>query len=253
LRLNTVRESYKPGDVFTLYPFGDWHLGSLNCDKKLWEETIAEIRDDDKRWKANNVDSSIITVNDLDELRECYRDYICPRIEPIMDKCWGMGDGNHDEPMELTRAILEKLERPELYTGWSCITRVVFESEHNERCSWRIFHSHGWQAGRTKGAKVNQGEKTAAWVDADVILYGHSHDRQPTIVTRLGTNPSFTKVVARDIYVSHCGSFLRTLQQDRVGYAERKGYPPTSLGSIKVRFHPGRDEWGPKKKIEVVV
>ena len=46
----------------------------------------------------------------------------------------------------------------------------------------------------------------------------------------LSTNPSFTKLVADDTYGAHCGSYLRTYQQDATAYGEEKGYPPVPIG-----------------------
>ena len=40
MRLRTVNVPYKTGDVFSLYPIGDVHLGSVNCDKDLFDATI---------------------------------------------------------------------------------------------------------------------------------------------------------------------------------------------------------------------
>ena len=53
MRLRTVNVPYKTGDVFSLYPIGDVHLGSVNCDKDLFDATIKRIRDDPKALWPN--------------------------------------------------------------------------------------------------------------------------------------------------------------------------------------------------------
>jgi hypothetical protein len=37
---------------------------------------------------------------------------------------------------------------------------------------------HGWQGGRKSGAKINQAELDFSMSNADIVLRGHSHDRQ---------------------------------------------------------------------------
>lgn len=37
MRLNTVRLTYQTGETWTLYPLGDVHFGSANCDKDLFD------------------------------------------------------------------------------------------------------------------------------------------------------------------------------------------------------------------------
>lgn len=273
MKLHTVRETYTPGDVFTLYPLGDIHLGSANCDRGLLRETIQEIAEDpnarwcgggdycefiapdDKRWHAGGIDENIVTLRALDKLGDVYVDLLIDLFRPIINKCWWFLYGNHEESFEhrhhtdICDRILKALGRPELQSGWSAITRVEFDDGNNHRNAWRIFQAHGWQAGRLDGAKLNQCKLAISYIDADVLMWGHSHSRFMVPATRLETDAAFTKLIAHDIYVGHTGSFLRTYQQDATGYAERKGYPPTSLGPIKLRFRPGRDG---RKRLEAV-
>lgn len=264
MRLNTIRENCKAGQTFTLYPFGDFHLGSANCDKKRLFEAVAEIRADptarwlgmgdyvewitpkDKRWVAGGIDEQIINLANLDRIGDAYVDAIATILQPIMDKCWGMGKGNHEKTFEaehhtnLVQRILQACDAPgSLYTGWACITRVCFEDANQHRSAIRIFHSHGWQAGRTDGAKANQLDNLIGTIDGcRIYLQGHSHARLVKTKTKLDTNPSFTKLTAYDAYGCHTGSYLRTYQQGASGYGEEKGYPPTSIGSIRFLITP---------------
>lgn len=273
MRLHTVREAYTAGDVFTLYPLGDIHLGSANCDRGLLRETIQEIEADplarwggmgdycewiapnDPRWHGGGIDAGVVSLDAIDRLGDVYVDVLVDLFRPIIGKCWWFGEGNHEETFQkyhhtdLSRRVLSALGRPDLQAGWSAITRVEFDDGQNHRNGWRIYHAHGWQGGRQDGAKVNQARALMAYIDADIYLQGHSHSRFIVAQSRLSTDPGFTRLVAQDVYVGHTGSFLRTMQQDATGYAERRGYPPTSLGPIKLRFRPGRDG---RKRLEAV-
>lgn len=264
MRLRTVRESYHSGQRFHLYPLGDIHLGSANCDKKALSEAIAIIRADpdarwigmgdyvewitpkDKRWHAGGIDEQIVNLANLDRIGDRYVEVIADILHPIMDKCWGMGKGNHEVTFErehhtsLVQRIIQANGCPgDLYTGWACITRVVFEDARNHRCAIRIFASHGWQAGRMDGAKVNQLDHIMGWIDGcRIYLQGHSHSRVVKTKTKLDTNPSFTRLTAYDAYGAHTGSFLRTYQQDATGYGEEKGYPPVPIGMVRFTLKP---------------
>jgi hypothetical protein len=264
LRLHTVREECGLNQTFHFYPLGDIHLGSANCDKGRLFEVVDAIRADvdarwigmgdyvewitpkDKRWHAGGIDEDIVNMANLDRIGDAYVDAVATILRPIMDKCWGMGKGNHEGTFErehhtnLVQRILQAAGTPgDLYTGWAAITRVCFEDRNGHRSSVRIFHSHGWQAGRMDGAKVNQLDHIMGWIDGcRIYLQGHSHSRVVKTKTKLDTNPSFTKLTAYDSYGAHTGSFLRTYQQDATCYGEEHGYPPTSLGPIRFNLTP---------------
>lgn len=256
MRLNTVNERARLGDSFILYPLGDIHLGSSGCDKGELFRVVDEIRADpnarwigmgdyvewitpkDKRWHAGGIDESIINMANLDRIGDAYVEKISTILRPIMDKCWAMGKGNHETAFErehhtsLVQRILQECGAPGgLYTGWAAITRILFEDESNHRSAVRVFHSHGWQAGRLSGAKVNQLDHLMGWIDGcRIYLQGHSHDNVVKKKTKLDTNPRFTKLVAYNAYGAHTGSFLRTYQMGADGYGEQHGYPPVPIG-----------------------
>jgi hypothetical protein len=254
VKLNNVRLKAKSSQTFTLYPLGDVHLGSANCDKQLFWDTIAEIRKNpdarwlgmgdmcewitpkDKRWDAGGIDEMIVNLASIDRIGDVYVEKIADMLKPIMDKCWGMGDGNHEKKFaaehgtNLTQRILQQSGAPgALYLGWEALTRVAI-AVGNCHTSVRIMTAHGWQGGRMDGAKVNQMEKLLGWIDADIYLHGHSHSKFIVPVARLRVNNSCTKIIDDNAFVAHTGSFLRTYQQNATGYGEQAGYPPTSLG-----------------------
>ena len=264
MRLNTVRESCTLGQTFRLIPLGDIHLGSANCDKGALFKVVDGIRADpmarwlgigdyvewitpkDKRWAGGGIDEQIVNMANIDRIGDAYVDAISTILRPIMDKCWGMGIGNHEARFQdehctsLVDRILQQTGAPgNLATGWASITRVRFEDDSNHRSSIRIFSSHGWQAGRMAGAKVNQLDHLMGWVDGcRIYLQGHSHDRVVKTKTTLSTNPSFTKLTAYQSYGAHCGSYLRTYQQGTSAYGERAGYPPVPIGPVEFRLTP---------------
>ncbi len=256
MRLNTVKEQLRTGESITLYPLGDIHLGSANCDKGALFALVDEIRADpsarwigmgdyvewitpkDKRWAAGGIDESIVNMANLDRIGDVYVEKVSTILRPIMPQCWGMGKGNHEGTFErehhtsLVQRILQECGAPgSLYTGWAAITRVVFEDETEHRAAVRIFHSHGWQAGRLSGAKVNQLDHLMGWIDGcRIYLQGHSHDNVVKKKTKLDTDRRFLRLVAYNSYGAHTGSFLRTYQMGTEAYGEEHGYPPVPIG-----------------------
>ena len=267
MRLHTVRETCTLGDTYTLWPIGDIHLGSANCDKTALFKVVDTIRQDpnarwigmgdyvewitpkDKRWHAGGVDEAIVNMANLDRIGDVYVEKAATILRPIMDKCWGMGKGNHEGTFErehhtnLTQRILQECGASgDLYTGWAAITQVCFEDGSHHRSSIRVFHSHGWQAGRLSGAKVNQLDHLMGWIDGcRVYLQGHSHDCVVKKKTKLDTNPSFSKLTAYDSYGAHTGSYLRTYQQGATAYGEEHGYPPVPIGPPTFLLTPTQD------------
>ena len=249
-----------------MYPLGDVHLGSANCDVKLFDSVIADIREDpralwigmgdmvesiapnDKRWHAGGLDERIVNLASQDRIGDVYVEKLAAKLKPIADKCVAYGDGNHEATFDrhyftnLSVRVLDAIGRPDCYTSWACLTRLVFDHRTRERSlATRVYHAHGWQAGRQEGGKVNESRRLLAYIDADVYLSGHSHSKWVVPQTRLETDGRFKKLIAKEVYTAHTGSFLRTLQQDHVGYAERSGYPPTTLGVIRFGLRPEED------------
>lgn len=281
LKLRTVGERFSPGEEFELIPIGDVHGGSANCDEKLFKKTVGRIKDnpnarwvgmgdlvesiapDDFRWNPPDVSLYLegemtaaekrdAKMDWLDRVRDFYVAKIAEMIEPIIDKCWGINDGNHEDKFHqryhsnLTLGALQLLGKTDkrgfgspLYGEWCSMTRVQFEDKHGHRCMLPIYQQHGWQAGRKKGAKINNLDDLMGYiVGCRIYLVAHSHERLMTTKTILSPNQHWDDIVAYDAYGAHTGSYLRTYQLDKVGYAEKKSFPPTSLGPVSFNLRP---------------
>jgi len=267
MRLLTARERYKSGQTFRLIPLGDVHLGNANCDTKALWKTVLDIKQDkqarwigmgdmvesiapnDKRWSAGGIDEKIVNLASQDRIGDVYVEKVADILNHIADKCWAYGDGNHEDKFNaayytnLGVRILDQIGRPECYVGWSGITRVVFEhASGTQRTALYVYHSHGWQAGRKDGAKMNGLDDLMGYIDGcHIYLQGHSHARLIKTKTKLGWNPSFTRERAQTSFGAHTGSFLRTYQEGHSAYGERAGFPPVPIGRLEFQITPGRD------------
>jgi predicted phosphodiesterase len=246
------------GEVWNLWPLGDFHLGSANCDTDLLDEAIRNVREDDhalwvgmgdmieaiapndKRWDAGGIDEKIVNLASQDRIGDVFVEKLASRLAPIADKLVSYLDGNHERTFakhyytNLSERVLAAIGRTETYAATGAYVRIVFEDRNNHRCPVRLFQAHGYQAGRKDGAAINGlDDLMAVHRDCDIVLVGHSHKRLINTRTWLGTNPSFTKLKAGRCFGAHTSSFLRTYEIDQSSYAEVKLYPPTSLGPIR--------------------
>jgi hypothetical protein len=260
----------KYGQTITLYPIGDIHLGSANCDRDLLFDTVSEIAANpdarwiglgdycefissrDRRFQAGGIDRKIIDIGAIDRICDVLVDKTADILRPIAGQCWGLGLGNHEASADAAYAtalvprILDKMGRPDLYLGWAAITRVVM-SVHEARIPFRIFSAHGYQAGRKDGAKVNGLDDLMGYIDGcRIYLVGHSHSKLIKTKVKLSANQNFTALRSETVYGAHCGSFLRTYELGQSSYSERAGYPPTATGTVKFLLTP----WKKSERID---
>jgi len=276
VRLPKRRERCSMGQEFEFIPLGDAHMGSANCDRKRLDETIRRIADnpdarwvgmgdlvesiapDDFRWNPKDIAQDIEQPDQAARISDVYVNRLAQVLEPIIDKCWSLNDGNHEDKFNtryftnINLRVLEKLGKTmvddwgdtfsPLYGEWCSMTRVTFEDKNHHRSTLPIYQQHGWQAGRKKGAKVNNLDDLMGYVvGCRIYLVAHSHERLMTTKTLLSANQKWDGLKAYDCYGAHTGSYLRTYQLNKVGYAEKKSFPPTSLGPISFNVTPTRD------------
>jgi len=275
MELRTVIEPCSLGQTFTFIPMGDFHLGSANCDTKALDRWIRRIADDpdarwvgmgdllesiapdDPRWNPGDIDDASnyqdtaesrmeITLRRTQYIGDWYVDRLTEILRPIIGKCWSLNDGNHEDKFNAKyfTCLLDRVRRnlgqpADLYAGWASGTRVVFEDKHGHRRPLKVFQQHGYQAGRKDGAKINGLDDLIAFQEGyDIYLVAHSHSRLLKTHTALGTNNEFNDLVDHEVFGGHTASFLRTYQLHRVGYGEKKGYPPVSIKPIRFAVTP---------------
>lgn len=266
MRLVTVRRSFTEGDVYRLYPWGDFHVVNSSCDMGALIDTRNAIKDDpmamhlfmgdaaefitekDPRWSAGGVDPDIIPAGQQGRIGDLTVEWLSEFFSPIADKCIGYHDGNHEKAMNKhnstnvsSRTIKLAGIDANLHTPGMAMTRIVFTDSSKHACSLIVNSSHGNQTGRMDGAKINQMKQALAYFRCDIMLRGHSHSFFASPADWLEPNANHTKLVAKRGYVSHTGSFLRTYEQDQDSYAEDGDYPPTSIGCPIFEIRPSRD------------
>ena len=268
MKLRTVTFDWKPGDSWTLYPWGDWHRGHANCHTKLLMRKRDEIVRDpkglvvlmgdlydcitssDKRFDSASIDYSVIEPKKLSFLHDELTKDACRMLEPIIDKVLIVHDGNHEEVLNrnstssLLAGVLDKLGGEELvgrlYAPGHAMTTLRFEdgNKHNLTCKIQSFH--GTQASQYMGTLVNSmAKKTQQYHDADIILRGHSHHAFAVKAARLDENGE--ELFDCEVVLCHTGSALKTYEKDKESYAEKKDYAPIVLGFPRIIITPTRN------------
>lgn len=251
-----VSKKYKSGDVFTLIPIGDLHIGNASCDIGKLEENIKEIAEDDTALVIllGDLAECIVPADkkrfDFDEIHPmfkrhvktlptAYLKYLVKLLTPIKDKILCSHNGNHEDSLlkyyfqDLNDQLCESL-------GINCspgqaFTKINFSyGSGGHQQSIMVNSAHGHKAGRRTGSKVNFMEDMPAWIEADIIVRGHSHSLFCNKTVRLVPNPRNTKTLKKEILVAHCGSYLSTYTSGNTTYAEDSDYPPSAVGILRI-------------------
>ena len=232
MRVARIREKYEPSTTYRVWAIGDTHLGAVDADEELLRQHLAEIKADPH--------ARIIFMGDVGDLIDWrdkrfqtgmwpqrYQDamhaeggipsetvaHAVELFEQVRDKIWAWLSGNHERTIrnrydrEIGSEIAAQLGCE--YLGYGGYIRVEWK-RGTSKASGSEFVTvfdvqHGWQGGRTSGAKVNALEKMLGESDADVVLRGHSHDRVAHIFPSLRI--STTKVREWERVCAHTGSY----------------------------------------------
>ena len=231
-----------PFSSITLYPLGDIHYGSPQCDVKFVEKLVEIIRKDSTGFwvgMGDMIENAMIgTLGDIYRQKfspqeQC--EYIVSLLKPIKDKGLFIVTGNHElrsarhAGLEPDRFVANLLGVP--YAGPSCLSKLFLK--HKSRVSsFDCFVHHGAGGGRTQGGKVNASARLRDIVPtADLTLSGHSHTtgRIPVMWREAGLK----KIINRMGYNYITGS---ALSYD-CSYAEEKALPPAINEFISITLH----------------
>jgi hypothetical protein len=252
LRTPKAKIQYKYGDTITVKPVYDVHLGSTACDVKAFKNWLADSDENTYFLGGGDLFDSIV-VNDvryrksgdatkgdaiIDNLVDMGQEY----LEPYKDRILGLGTGNHEDVVTKrcgTDPIARLSRRLGVeHIGYSGLFRLQLDEGGNRGRTVIIRYHHGWGGGsRTVGADLTKYSKDIMYWDADIFLYGHTHQRKVDSIPRMGLVGS--KLISKPKIIGVCGTFLKTYTTDiQPTYAEVKGYPPVEISGISVTIRP---------------
>ncbi len=255
MRVARVKETYTVNDTYTIWAIGDTHIGAVDFDEDLLLEHLAEI--------AADPNARIIFMGDIGDLIDWrdkrfsagmwpqrYQDamhaeggipsetvaHALELFHPHRKKIWAWLSGNHEHTIrnrydrEIGSEIAGALGCE--YLGYGGFIRVEWHRKTSGSSGAEIITvfdvQHGWQAGRTVGAKINQLEKLLGESDSDVIIRGHSHEKAAHIFPSLRISQTCVKEWER--VTAHTGSYKLGRVDTKGGeenhdvWEERKGF-----------------------------
>jgi len=216
---------------------GDLHYKTLGSDVKYFEGTIDYIK------KTN---TAIILMGDMLENATrysigagVYEQYIppmeqlydvCEMLSPIKKQILAVICGNHEyrtfkeSGFNPAQIMADKLSAP--YCGFETFLRIWAKKQ-----KYIIYGTHGATGARFAWTKMKALDDLMRYINADVIMYGHTHD---TLIKKTTTKG----LIDKKKFGILTGSFLR---DEPHSYAVMKCYPPAEVGVVKVKLF--GDRW----------
>ena len=281
MRIVRVEETVQNQGHINLHHLTDLHLGAPDFVEEAFRERVKMIEDDPwSRWTMGGDVGDLIKHNDrryaVSELAPRYRQatdivlatqqHAVELLKPIADKCVGWSDGNHEKkvddtfgghfgPEMCTRLGIERRfvdYRGFVYLSYKIMPRGAYVSQ-------LIDLQHGWQAGRSDGAFVNQCRVELGMTTADIVLRGHNHKPASHTFVTLDVNNNGNKIIQRPRTVVNGGCW-RTGYRDNLAavsaeslhetersmWSETKGFRIEPVGGpvLRLGFEAG---WGESK------
>ncbi len=279
MRIVRIEETIPGGAKIRLHHLTDLHTGAPDFDEDAFKQRVKLIEEDDwARWTHGGDGGDLIRFNDRryqpTELHPRYRNATDIRyaslehqqelLAPIIDKCWGIADGNHEKKLNdhyggnFGVELSVNLGKPRLWVGYRGFVYVQFQKANSQRRLAQLIDlQHGWQAGRSSGSFYNQAEKEIGMTEADIVLRGHSHKPNGAIFATLGLNSTRTRIVKRHRTCVNGGSWrhgyrdnLAAVDPNRLSevegdmWQETKGFRAELTGGPVIVLH---FEWGGSK------
>lgn len=233
--------------LFTLYPIGDFHLGSEQCDLDFVKSHLQRIKQDKNGFAVlmgdlteNNLVNSAGSVYEQVKDPHSQLNEVVLLLAPIKDKILFGVESNHSSRtrraagLSIDRLVCDALQVP---YGISFYAYLTARSKRRKQAyGYKCMFHHGATSGISKGAKINAGIKLVqAAPTAEAIFYAHTHltARIPEEFRDIVASGDKKYLVKRKRFIYNTGSALNWDNS----YAEEKGYPPAVKEFISVDFY----------------
>ena len=221
-----------------LYPLGDFHYGSPQCDEQFIEQVIDEIEHNPNAYWVGMGDmmENAIVGSKSDVYTQTHQpkdqiEYIVKLLTPIKKKGLFLIAGNHEQrTTRLVGLIPEQhialmLGLP--YAGFSCLAFLQMRSKTPRGFTCYFHHNYG--GGYTPGGKVNVAAKLRQIVPtADATFTAHVHTTSRMPVTWYECS---SKNLLKKTGYDYCIGSALTWDKS---YAEERAKRPATLEFIKV-------------------
>ena len=234
-----------PSDLKTLelVCISDSHIGDPQANEQALMEQIRYVEDTPNCYAIVNGD--IMNNATKSSPSDTYTEVMSPMeqmvkavltLKPIANKVLAITQGNHERRtskesgIDLMRIIARELHLEDKYSEGMAYIFIRFGEQNGHRAyrkvPYTILVTHGNGGGRTVGAKANRLADLVSIADADIYLYGHTHQN-------MAFKEGFMRVDWRNNSISmvdrlfvNAGAFL-----DWGGYAEQNQYRPSVIST----------------------
>lgn len=219
-----------------LLPIGDVHLGSPTCNVDKFERTLEFVRKNDC-WVIlmgdlmENATKGSVGAGWVEQLQspQAQIDYLYEVLKPIKDKILINLEGNHEERawkasgVRLSKVLSNMLGVP--FGGYSAFVKLKVRKNN-----YIIHAQHGSSNAWYPHTKLTAAMRTAQHTDADLYLYGHTHELLSIKVPRRFIDKRSRQVVTAEKYFVLTGSFL----EYEGSYAQKKNMYPVQTGICNI-------------------
>jgi hypothetical protein len=240
----------------------DAHWDNPHCVRSLLKKHFQEARDRlapiiiygdflcamqgkfDKRGNKDSVRAEHQHSAYFNRLVNTAADWLAPYAHCIAI----IGPGNHEtatlkhHEIDLCAMLVERLHqlRPGIQTklgGFSGWVRFQFTTKRPSqwRESVRLWYHHGYGGGGPVTRGVIQTNRRAVYVEADVVVTGHTHDAFDLPIQRIALNQANRIVHKRQLHISTPG-YKEEYNDGAEGFHNELGRPPKPIGGHWLTF-----------------
>lgn len=224
-----------------LIPISDTHIGDPSVNEQKVAELIRYVDDHPNTYALLNGDLMNNAIKSSKS--DTYTEYLSPMeqmvklvnmIRPISHKILAVTQGNHERRtwkesgVDITRLMCRELGLEDKYAeGMAYIFLRFGETNgknHNRQQRYTILITHGSGGGKSVGSKANRLADLVSIADADIYIYGHTHQ---TIAFKEGfirVDPCSDSVRDVDRLFVNSGAYMQW-----GGYAEQNQYRPSVI------------------------
>jgi predicted MPP superfamily phosphohydrolase len=238
---------YNYDQHIAIYPLGDMHIGSPNCDMDRVHRIIDKITEDDNLFcvlLGDQLDMALAgSKSDVYTATQTPGKaviQVANLLRPLAErrKILAMMDGDHEERLARiagispTEMIAEMLGLQDKYTPTTAVLHFVCKNH-----SHVVYASHGNGGGGRIGGKANQLERLSWIIDADVVMAGHTHTPMVFRQKYMKIDPQNGQRKETERLFINCASCLSYAGS----YGDVKGYVPSSNIYPVLHFFPDKD------------
>jgi hypothetical protein len=215
---------------------------------------IDAIPTQDRRFENKAIAPDLMKC--LDNLHHVQTSRLTRMFKPISDKILGILPGNHEITLkksfsyDATAVMAESLNIPIITDPGFLVLK--FNRSNTSSFKIKILCNHGISTARRKGGVVNALEDISRYIDADIYLTGHSHQRFSTSQDIVILNNKNILTTHKRVF-GNTGSCMNNyvLNDDTDNWMSRKVFPTQVPGFLKFTFSVRYN--GRNQKLDIMV